>query len=449
MRGARGRKAKGNAVGGYSSALTAIDRFMASLHEVDSPFEFATTLVQATATQYGADIATLFRVTPSKTELVAEAGFNAKGEKLRAIASYPLNWDARSEADMPKGGLTAWVAVSAKPLFIESAEELLDEARHPAHRGAWDKELHPTGPKTTFGCLYAVPLQIVSRAGATRSPRDSVLGVYKIERRSDNPDGPFNATQLQEFDLAASQLSLVILLYERALARILSDARHAVAGRLGDVVSQLDMCERRLKRSEAPVAPSRLLAALTRARSDVEKVTSWLRQSIQVYSNPAEIEKRSLAEFVADTVGARANQATEVRTEVDSDDSIKLRMTVAQSWDLHTLLLSLLNNAIQYAGDTSTVLVKAGAVRERGQGEGDATTLSFTIEDRGGGIAPKVLKAAQQESGPLGLTAPSGTGLQRVFRVARFRGWSVRHKSLSPGTRFTIEVSMPRRTEGV
>ena len=155
-------------------------KFVEALYDVDSPFEFATTLVKATAQHYSADIATLFRVSPSKTELVAEAGYDQKGELLQARALYSLPWEAAREADMHGGGLTAWVAVSGNPLFIKTPEELLDRNMHPAHRGAWDQELHPTGPDRTFGCLYAVPLRV-----GQKEPRESVIGVYKIERRKD------------------------------------------------------------------------------------------------------------------------------------------------------------------------------------------------------------------------------------------------------------------------
>ncbi len=92
----------------HDMALETIDRFIESLHDCDSPFEFATTIVKATAQNYQADIATLFRVSPSKTELIAEAGYDSKGELLKARASYNLPWNAESESEMYQGGLTAW-----------------------------------------------------------------------------------------------------------------------------------------------------------------------------------------------------------------------------------------------------------------------------------------------------------------------------------------------------
>jgi hypothetical protein len=342
----------------FDSVLKHMGLLLESLHNVDSPFEFAITLVSATAQIYNADIATLFRVTPSKTELVAEAGFDLRGEQLKATATYNLPWSAKSEKDMPRGGITPWVAVSAKPLFIKSAEELL---KHPAHRGAWDAELHPEGPRKTFGCLYAVPLRVASKEGA--SAQDSVLGVYKIERRQDNREGIFTEQQIREFDLAAKQLTLVIILYETAMQRVLSDAQHAVAGRLADAISQLDIMrnylqDQRVVTESKEINESRKI--LDRVKDDTNRVFSWLRQALTTYTNPLGKEDRQLRQFIEDTIAARENQRTRVTFSIpEADETINLEMTVAQSWDLHTLLLSLLNNAVKHSGEPETVHLNA------------------------------------------------------------------------------------------
>ena len=69
----------------HDLALKTIENFVESLHDCDSPFEFATTLVKATAINYNADIATLFRVSPSKTELIAEAGYFGYDFRSQAV----------------------------------------------------------------------------------------------------------------------------------------------------------------------------------------------------------------------------------------------------------------------------------------------------------------------------------------------------------------------------
>lgn len=433
---------------GYQKALSAIDRFVEALQEAESPFEFATTLVKATAQQYKADIATLFRVSPSRTELIAEAGYDQKGEKLRFNASYPLRWNAKSQDEMKRGGLTPWVAVSGDPLFIRNAEELL---RQPAHRGAWDPELHPDGPESTFGCLYAVPLRVRGKGRNETMPQESVFGVYKIERRQDNPEGMFTNVQVQEFDLAAKQLSLVILLYEQAMARILSDARHAVAGRLADAINQLDIVATYLDKSNSKLRelPSdkreaRVAGQIARVEADADKVQSWLRQSIRTYMNPIESEERSLEMFVKDTIEARANQQYEVSPVIaECDRGVKLRMSLAQSWDLHTLLLSLLNNSIQHSNSPETVALSAGI-------DGQSQELVFMIEDAGRGIKRELIEQAESEAAPTGaLTALSGTGLRRAYRVAKFRQWKIDHESRNPGTRFRVFVTSPDLPEEI
>ena len=433
----------------YQSAMQAIDRFIESLHDVQSPFEFATSLVRVTAQQYNADITTLFRVTTSKTELIAEAGYDQKGEELKANASYYLNWDAKAESDMAGGGLTAWVAVSGKPLFIANAEELLDKKLHPAHRGVWDSELHPTGPEYTFGCLYAVPLKVTERN--EKHPRESVLGVYKIERRKNNKDGIFTREQLSEFDLAAKQISLVILLYERAMARVLSDARHAVSGRLSDAIQQLDMVHAyfdptkpRLYNLPWGEKEKKLVRTIERVQADANKVASWLRQSMQVYMNPYESDRRTLGEFVQDTIEARGNQQQEVHENIpDTDRGIQIKMSVAQSWDLHTLLLSILNNAIEHSGRPDTVSFRAEVVRPEGKAKEQAHII-FTIEDHGRGISEKLIKAAQAEGGAMPPSAARGTGLRRVFQVARFREWQVTWMPQDQGIRFKVQVEVTK-----
>ena len=431
----------------HENVIRTIEKFIESLHDIDSPFEFATTLVKATAKNYKADVATLFRVSPSKTELIAEAGYDSKGDLLKARASYNLPWDATSESDMKQGGLTAWVAVSGKPLFVKNSTELLEQ--HPAHKGAWDPELHPEGPRNTFGCLYAVPLRIVGKEGRELSPKDSVLGVYKIERRKDNGAGIFNQHQIKEFDLAAKQISLIILLYERAMSRVLSDARHAVAGRLADAIQELEIMQEYINSKKLKLnleeRNQKISKIIQRVKDDTTRVNSWLSQSLQVYSNPTEREHRNLLQFLNDTSEARAKQQNNVEVIISKEDAEKhLNMTVAQSWDLHTLLLSLLNNAIQHSGKPDTIKLSAKSEKNL---EKENNVISekyiFEVIDCGEGIPDDTIKWSQveEEAVPEQLIASSGTGLKRVFRVAKFREWEVEYQRLEPGSKFKVNVT--------
>lgn len=437
----------------HAAALETIGRFVEALYDVDSPFEFATTLVKATAQHYSADIATLFRVSPSKTELVAEAGYDQKGELLQARALYNLPWDATSENDMPGGGLTAWVAVNGSPLFIGTPEELLNKNMHPAHRGAWDHELHPSGPEKTFGCLYAVPLRVGQKGGKLLKPRESVIGVYKIERRKDNPKGVFTSQQIQEFNMLARQFTLVVVLYERAMLRILSDAGHAVAGRLADTISQLDMVKddvKDLSASNVSDMQRELTDSIDRAKDDAGRVFSWLRQALQTYSHPLDRETRTLREFLADTLAARTVQQAPVDMWVAKEDANdRLPLVVSQSWDLHTVLLSLINNAISHSGAPDSVRLTARIERNSVSSDGaQLRAIVFGVEDRGRGLLSAAVEAARTSAsaGSSELwTASRGTGLRRVFRVCAFREWQLRHYDRTPGTGFEIRVATGRQ----
>jgi anti-sigma regulatory factor (Ser/Thr protein kinase) len=426
----------------YESAIQAIDRFLESVQEIQSPFDFATSLVKVTAQQYKADIASLFRVTPSRTELIAAAGYDQRGDQLRANASYYLKWDARREADMPGGGLTAWVAVSGQSLFIPNANELLDRARHPAHRGIWDAQLHPRGPEETFGCLYAVPLRLSSK----RPPHESVVGVYKIERRRQNPEGVFTPEQLADFDLAGKQISLVILLYERALQRVLSDARHGI-GPLEDVVAKLDYIREysynktRFNQLSETTKLERVLRFSESAEDDAAKIVSRVRQSLLVFSNPLDLERRTILEFLRDTIEARTFHQYGVKLNIlPGGGNQLLHMTLAQAWDLNMLLLCLLNNAHEHSGAPHGVSVEVRI--EDAKGHDGWSELKLTVRDEGTkGIAPQVLREARESSGET--PAGRGTGLRRVFRVAAFRDWPVKCESGTNGTGFDLTVRQP------
>jgi hypothetical protein len=395
----------------FKEALNNMGTLLESLHSVDSPFEFAINLVKATAKIYKADIATLFRVNPSKVELVLEAGFDQQGQQLRAAASYNLPWSAEKEEDMPKGGLTAWVAVSGKPLFIKNDKELLNR---PSHKGNWDPELYPKGPENTFGCLYAVPLRIANDNNVKdKSQKDSVLGVYKIERRKDNKEGIFTEQQLKEFDLTAKQLTLVITLYERAMLRILSDTKHAVQGRLADLISELDIIKFRLSNDKMRDIDE-ISTVINRAQDDANNVFSWLRQAHLTYSNPLDTEKRNVKEFINDTITAREYQQTSVKLIMTEDVGNKeLNLKVAESWDLHTMLISLINNAIKHSGEADSTSISIKIIEFKESGE-TVKKLEFDVSDLGKGTNSSIIEESQNAD-ETSLTKSSGTGFKTMF----------------------------------
>lgn len=420
----------------FEKALNNMGKLLESLHSVDSPFEFANRLVRATAKIYNADIATLFRVNPSKVELVLEAGFDQVGRKLPAAASYTLPWYVKEAKDMKHGGLTAWVAVTGESLFIKSDRELIS---HPAWNGKWDSQLYPKGAKNKFGCLYAVPLIIAKgKDNEKLDPKNAVLGVYKIERRKENKEGIFTDHQLREFDLTAKQLTLVITLYERAMLRILSDAKHAVQGRLADLISELDIVKNMLSHRNTN-DNQKVLKIIEGTQDDAINVYSWLKQALATYSNPLDTEKRKTEEFIKDTINSRENQQTVVNLKFeDNFEKIEMNLNVAESWDLHTMLISLINNSIKHSGkpQSTTIKVRLKAIKERGD---NIKIIIFEIIDKGCGIKNDIITKAQNMD-ESSLTEPSGTGLIRSYRIAESRGWELKYLSLKPGTCFRVSV---------
>ncbi len=170
------------------------------------PLENATQIVRRTADAHKADISTLFVVQQDRLTLAGAYARDARQPLvLPRQPSYPLPWDEASTP--PEGiGLTPLVAMTGRPLFIESFEDLRTQ---PDSTGSWDQSLYPDGvdhPTTGFGCSYAVPL----RASATGSPRDTVFGVFTIARRRNRV--PFTSLEREAFDIVASHLSDVLLL---------------------------------------------------------------------------------------------------------------------------------------------------------------------------------------------------------------------------------------------
>ncbi len=298
-----------------------------------------------------------------------------------------------------------------------------------------------------------MPLRVGQKGGKLLKPRESVIGVYKIERRKDNPKGVFTSQQIQEFNMLARQFTLVVVLYERAMLRILSDAGHAVAGRLADTISQLDMVKddvKDLSASNVSDMQRELTDSIDRAKDDAGRVFSWLRQALQTYSHPLDRETRTLREFLADTLAARTVQQAPVDMWVAKEDANdRLPLVVSQSWDLHTVLLSLINNAISHSGAPDSVRLTARIERNSVSSDGaQLRAIVFGVEDRGRGLLSAAVEAARTSAsaGSSELwTASRGTGLRRVFRVCAFREWQLRHYDRTPGTGFEIRVATGRQ----
>ena len=175
---------------------------------VPGPLSAAFAIARKTARQFGADISTLFMVEGGK--LVLKGGFSSLlGEELPLPAEYeyPVDWDADRGG---RHGLTHLVAITGEPLYVGSYTELQAQL---AHLGRWDSHLYPDGvddASSGFVCLYAVPLRLSS----TPRARDSVIGVFKIERRRKDAHGrereSFSRVERAAFDCVSEHLAAIL-----------------------------------------------------------------------------------------------------------------------------------------------------------------------------------------------------------------------------------------------
>jgi phosphoglucomutase len=148
----------------------------------------AQSIVDETNQKLDADLATLFAVDGSRLVLAAPLVLGGKRAAADPAHQYNLS-------DAAKQGITALVATSKQPLFIDSYDELL---RHPAHAGKWDRYIYgdagPSDPKTGFGCLMASPVIANSQ----------ICGVFKVERRRYRP--VFTEAERRVFTAVAGRL---------------------------------------------------------------------------------------------------------------------------------------------------------------------------------------------------------------------------------------------------
>ena len=159
-----------------------------------------------TAERFEADIATLFVVRGDR--LVLSAGLALlDNEEIQLPREHeyrlPPEWDLDAFSDSALD-LTCRAVVNGEPVWIDSRETLKE---HRDYLSPWDGYSYPDGidhPTNGFGCLYGVPL----RTSVTDSPRDSVIGIFKIERRSSAR--PFSDAERLGFDIVAQHLSALL-----------------------------------------------------------------------------------------------------------------------------------------------------------------------------------------------------------------------------------------------
>ena len=228
-----------------------------SLLNVGDPLARALEVVRQTALRHAADIATLFEV-ENGSQLNLAAGFvllDGKEISLPSKKLYQLQWDSRS----PRG-LTAKVAITGEPLRVDSLSELRACSEHV---GAWDEHVYPQGiddPQTGFGCLYAVPL----RTSQERTPRESVIGVLKIERRCNRPT--FDESDRTAFELVAAHLGTILKTY------VLARGADEDFARVYSILLRLKRCAKDADNHDDEVETDNAVESMNRLRRRVRKL---------------------------------------------------------------------------------------------------------------------------------------------------------------------------------
>ena len=422
------------------------------IFQTENPLSHAYEIVKQTATSQEADISTLFVVEGSRLKLKGGVAYLNKREiELPKTHVYELDWNANDENAMKEKGLTGYVAISGKSMFVKSYDELVNISLHPSHTGKWDQTIYPDGlehEKTGFQCLYAVPLG----RSIEGNPKDTVMGVFKIERRKYRP--VFSEQDKKMFDLVAAHLSLLLQAFYRAQNRVFSDVAHAIGGGLGRSYTTLTLCQEILNNKERDPAFvfSYLEKHLPGAIEMLNKAVQRLNLVLDASRDPDLIIEETVGHLwrsIVAEVELKANlKLDESKVVLNLHHPItnetKLKMRSLEYHDLSAILGNLLDNAIRHAETEKPVDVSIVMEDQKISGQEPAVKeLTFRVADNGRGIPPEKLQKLENTKYsdihrlPGADRVSGGTGLRRVFGLVNYNKWRVSYNTKT-GTSFDI-----------
>ena len=175
-----------------------------------------------------AEICTWFRVTSDRQKLVLVAAYGTKSELVPAERVYDLPWDAQRDEDIH--GLTAWLAVRGDEFSANSFRQL---CAHRSHRGMWDTSVWGHRPTSELKSWFGVPLKL----GELQAPKESVLGVLKVERSTDEP---FTEEDKYIVRLMARYIAISLEYRNRITAKFLQQVGHPLWGAMSTIINILD-----------------------------------------------------------------------------------------------------------------------------------------------------------------------------------------------------------------
>lgn len=411
-----------------STLLEMVTRFYEGIFTESSAEERVPSILSEAARVFEADIATWFLVTEDRTQLRLVDVYNDLKRAATVPAQpYTLNWDAESEENVE--GLTAWTAISGRPLHVPSLESLIGEHRT-AHAGRWDRWLYPEGirnERSGFLCMYAVPLLLPIKG----SPRENVVGVLKMERRKMKGDilrKEFTKADLDSFNIIARIIGFAYFHSERQKSLTLADIGHALIRPLGDVAFALDVVSAEL--ADAP-------PELRQSQARVEAATTMLRSLSGMLSLAKESHNQPLQHHEVDVRAdlcshLEAFTLTSGRKVIDRSKGTlePIRLTRRSHAALVNIAINLVDNATRNSPMHSEVTVRI---------DRSGAALLLVVENPGEAISGDIMNDAMALP-----DAPTRfKGLPRSYQLATRNGWTLTYKPGEGVNRFDLTVPYP------
>jgi hypothetical protein len=414
---------------GSPELLDMVTRFYQSVFTL-SPEELSRNILSEAAKVFKADIATWFLVTEDRRYLRLVDVYNDQGEQTPRpeIEPYELKWDARQESEVK--GLTAWVAISGKSLFVPSLKSLLTDHKQ-SHQGKWDRWLYPDGnqdPKSGFLCMYAVPLFLPVD---TPNIQERILGVLKVERRTFRKEA-FTDAERNAFDVIANIMGFAYIHSERQRSLTLVDIGHVLIRPIADVALALDVVAEGMTKDQEH---EKYLAES--ACKKLRSLSAMLRVAKDAFNDPTGVvNSMNLQEILQPQIDAIA-LLTGCQVKVCLDD-LYINGTRGMLAALFNVIINLVENAIRSSQQNKMrppVVVNYEIQDHK---------LTLNIENEANRMIPASVlnesKAAQ--SGP-----NLFKGLPRAFQLVARNGWDLHYSYINNRNRFDLITSLTAWTE--
>jgi signal transduction histidine kinase len=396
--------------------------------EQKSPLEVATDIVERTAMLVNADVCTWFRVTSDRQRLVLAAAYGPKGDLVPTDLFYDLPWDEFDDAKIK--GLTAWIAVRGEEFSSDTFPQL---RAHKSHRGVWDEKVWGHIPVSDLKSWFGVPL----RLGEDATPKQSVIGVLKVER---SVSEPFTDHDKYIVRLMARYISISLEYRDRIVAKFLQQLGHPLWGAIATIMNMFRdsynlSSQIQLQDGQANHV---LLESLKENQHSGLVHTQFVHQSMEALKELVlgSAEDRSSAETakecdvvsiaqeiikdISDLVKAQRQafpQLGDFKIALDcTSDKISATLTEAKVSALRAIITELLYNAVKHARTGEKALLSITS----------ETYLNIEVRDYGKGIQDEALSHifdigfyTRPDFAPEGV----GCGLPMIRSVCQKFGW--------------------------